>query len=86
LAKKCSGCGIELQSYDKTLPGFLPENKMGEKAPVCQRCFKISNYGAYLPIDLTEADYKNEVKSLLIDMHKKAKLKYQREVLSEINN
>lgn len=30
--------------------------------------------------------YKNEVKSLLIDMHKKAKLKYQREVLSEINN
>ena len=30
--------------------------------------------------------YKNEVRSLLIDMHKKAKLKYQREVLSEINN
>lgn len=68
MAKKCCGCGIELQSYDKTLPGYLPASKMGEKDPVCQRCFKISNYGAYLPIDLTEADYKNEVTKVLKKM------------------
>ena len=66
--KKCSGCGIELQSIDKTLPGYLPESKISEAHPVCQRCFKISNYGAYVPINLSESDYKNEVTKVLKNM------------------
>ena len=68
MAKKCSGCGIELQSEDKNLPGYLPESKIKEKDAICQRCFKISNYGAYLPIDLNDKDYKNEVLKVLKKM------------------
>lgn len=68
MAKKCSGCGIELHSEDKNLPGYLPENKIKEKDAICQRCFKISNYGAYLPIDLNDKDYKNEVLKVLKKM------------------
>lgn len=63
--KKCGGCGIILQSEDKDIPGYLPENKIKEAHPVCQRCFKIKNYGAYMPVSLTDADYKKEVTTLL---------------------
>lgn len=66
--RKCSGCGINLQSDDTKLPGYIPVNKIKDQHPVCQRCFKISNYGAYLPVSLTDADYKKEVMTILKDM------------------
>lgn len=67
--KKCSGCGIELQSKDSTKNGYLPQSVIEKNEfPVCQRCFKIKNYGSYLPIDLTDEDYKNEVKKLISAM------------------
>ena len=66
--KKCGGCGVELQSENKNIPGYLPENKIKEASPVCQRCFKIKNYGAYVPVSLTDADYKKEVTTILKNM------------------
>ena len=46
--KKCKGCGIELQSKDKNLPGYVVDMEQD----YCQRCFRLSHYG-----DIT--DFKN---------------------------
>ena len=44
--KKCAGCGIELQFEDKNREGYVPEEKfMTEENLLCQRCYKIKNYG-----------------------------------------
>lgn len=62
MSKKCIGCGIELQSDDENKNGYLPQNKLEEKGELyCQRCFKIKNYGKYLPVHLTRDDYRKEV-------------------------
>lgn len=60
--KVCIGCGIELQSDNPQKNGYLPENKLKEPHEhYCQRCFKIKNYGQYIPVRLTREDYKKEV-------------------------
>ncbi len=66
MKKVCIGCGIELQGIDKNKNGFLPteiiekeDNK--HKDLYCQRCFKIKNYGEYIPVTLTREDYRKEV-------------------------
>jgi hypothetical protein len=41
--KKCIGCGAELQSIDKTLPGYIDSSNI-EGKDYCERCFKIINY------------------------------------------
>lgn len=38
---KCQGCGITLQYLDPKLPGFTPK----EDSVLCQRCFRLRNYG-----------------------------------------
>ena len=40
--KKCIGCGAELQSIDKTLPGYIDASNI-EGKDYCERCFKIIN-------------------------------------------
>ncbi|SJZ44729.1 hypothetical protein SAMN02745174_00543 [Cetobacterium ceti] len=64
MAKKCIGCGIELQSENSSRNGYLPENVLnGEnKELLCQRCFKIKNYGQYIPVRMTREDYRDEVR------------------------
>lgn len=60
--KVCIGCGIELQSDNPQKNGYLPESKLKEPQDhYCQRCFKIKNYGQYIPVRLTREDYKKEV-------------------------
>lgn len=60
------GCGIELQSEDEKKEGYVPESVLAEKGnAICKRCFKIKNYGQYIPVKLTEEDYVKEVKKVL---------------------
>ena len=67
--KKCGGCGIPLQSEDKNKEGYLPANVIAETVdPICQRCFKISNYGAYIPVSFDNSHYVQEVKNVLKEM------------------
>lgn len=40
MIKKCLGCGIELQSKDKTKIGYTPK----ENSKYCLRCFRLKNY------------------------------------------
>ena len=49
ITKKCLGCGIELQCEDKNKEGFVPEEKLlTQENLLCQRCYKIKNYGQNL--------------------------------------
>ena len=46
ISKKCTGCGMELQFEDEKKEGYVPEEKfIMEGELLCQRCFKIKNYG-----------------------------------------
>ncbi|MDO5088957.1 MAG: ribosome biogenesis GTPase YqeH [Leptotrichiaceae bacterium] len=62
ILKKCIGCGIELQSENKENEGYVPEEKfITEEELLCQRCFKIKNYGQNIENSLTKEDYLKEV-------------------------
>ncbi|MEG0729928.1 MAG: GTPase, partial [Cetobacterium sp.] len=64
MIKKCVGCGIELQGSNSNKNGYLPESVLSSdsKELLCQRCFKIKNYGQYIPVKMTRDDYRLEVK------------------------
>lgn len=66
--KKCTGCGIELQGENPKLNGYLPTSVLDGKSKelLCQRCFKIKNYGEYLPVEMTKDDYREEVRRSLV--------------------
>ena len=43
MTKKCIGCGIELQTEDIKSEGYVDNIDKD----VCERCFKLKNYGQY---------------------------------------
>ena len=62
ITKKCLGCGIELQCEDKNKEGFVPEEKLlTQENLLCQRCYKIKNYGQNLANNFSSEDYRKEV-------------------------
>ena len=64
IKKKCTGCGIELQFEDKDREGYVPEEKfITEEELICQRCFKIKNYGQNRINTLKDEDYSKEVRN-----------------------
>lgn len=69
MRKKCIGCGIELQGDKPNSNGYLPKSVLegDSKELLCQRCFKIKNYGQYIPIKMTKEDYREEVKKSLVE-------------------
>ena len=44
--KKCSGCGAILQCENKDKIGYINKDKI-DTASLCERCFKLINYGEY---------------------------------------
>lgn len=68
MIKKCIGCGIELQGENPNRNGYLPKSVLEREENIellCQRCFKIKNYGQYIPIKMTKEEYREEVKKSL---------------------
>ena len=62
ISKKCTGCGMELQFEDEKKEGYVPEEKfMTEENLLCQRCYKIKNYGQNIGNNLKKEDYSKEV-------------------------
>lgn len=51
--KKCVGCGIILQDNDIHGDGYISSNDHN----LCERCFKIKNYGQNKIINVTNNDY-----------------------------
>lgn len=58
--KKCVGCGIELQNTDKNSLGYV--NSLDND--LCERCFKLLNYGEYKNVSLNNNDY-NKILDLI---------------------
>lgn len=56
MTKKCKGCGSNLQYVDPYLEGFIQEKNF-EKSDLCERCFRIRNYGEYKKIEKTNQDF-----------------------------
>lgn len=55
MIKKCIGCGITLQTKDKSIEGYVDDiNK-----EICERCFKLKYYGEYKEVTLDNKDYQN---------------------------
>jgi len=57
---KCIGCGINLQNKDINTIGYTTniENKL------CERCFKLKNYGKYQTVSLDNEDYLKIINSI----------------------
>ena len=53
MIKKCNGCGINLQSTNKDKEGYVDDLNKN----ICERCFKLKNYGEYKITSLTNNDY-----------------------------
>ncbi len=60
---KCCGCGVKLQSIDKSLPGFIESSilsSLGEES-YCSRCYNIIHYGKHFDPILSNKDYYNKI-------------------------
>ena len=51
--KKCSGCGIVLQTLDKDKDGYVASLDK----ELCYRCFRLKNYGEYKKVEKNNLDY-----------------------------
>ena len=58
--KKCKGCGVVLQDENVLLEGYTTslDNDL------CQRCFKMKNYGEYQVVNKTNQEYIDILKSV----------------------
>ena len=57
---KCLGCGVELQKQDKTKLGYT----INMEKSLCERCFRIENYGEYKKITKDNNEYINILKEV----------------------
>ena len=51
--KKCLGCGVELQDENMLLDGYT----VNLENDLCQRCFRLKNYGEYRATTKTNEEY-----------------------------
>lgn len=60
---KCQGCGVTLQFIDKEELGFA--NNVESK--ICERCFRLKNYGEYKSVNLNNKDYEQIINNIKDD-------------------
>jgi len=70
---KCEGCGIEIQSSDPKMAGYIPEEVLKERIEnnekvVCKRCFKLKHYNYLMPIKI-ESDFSGELDRILTNFN-----------------
>lgn len=53
----CEGCGVPLQSEDKSKAGFLPKSAWNNEQVICQRCFRLKHYNEVQDVDYSDDDY-----------------------------
>ena len=57
---KCIGCGSVLQTTDSTKAGYITK----PDSILCERCFKIKNYGEYIPVIKEENEFEVMLKEI----------------------
>lgn len=63
MMKKCNGCGAILQKENPELEGFVREANF-DKSDICERCFRIKNYGDYKQVEKSNIDFINILKKI----------------------
>lgn len=60
MTKKCTGCGILLQNINSNSLGYTDnlDNNL------CQRCFRLKNYGEYQNVNLNNNDFQKIINSI----------------------
>ena len=58
--KRCSGCGVLLQDQNLLQEGYTTSLEND----VCQRCFRMKNYGEYQVVTKSNDDYLKILKSV----------------------
>lgn len=59
----CRGCGAKFQTFDPNSEGYIKaENR--EKSTLCERCFKIKNYGEYQKITKKNEEFFDVLKKI----------------------
>ncbi len=58
--KKCQGCGVELQVDNMLQPGYVTSLDQD----LCQRCFRLKNYGEYQVVVKKTSEYIDILKSV----------------------
>ena len=53
----CIGCGVEIQTADKTKLGYAPPSALEKDKIICQRCFKLKHYNEVQDVSLTDDDF-----------------------------
>ena len=57
---KCTGCGINLQTTNNTNLGYTTNIE----TKLCERCFRLKNYGEYKAVSLNNKDYTKIISSI----------------------
>ena len=60
MTKKCMGCGAILQNNDQNKDGFIDSLDKS----ICERCFRLRNYGEYREVDLNNDDCLKIIKDI----------------------
>lgn len=53
----CVGCGVYIQTEDKTKLGYAPPAALKKEQVVCQRCFRLKHYNEVQDVHLTDDDF-----------------------------
>ncbi|QDP40676.1 ribosome biogenesis GTPase YqeH [Radiobacillus deserti] len=53
----CQGCGVEVQSEDETVPGYVPASALNKEVVICKRCFRLKHYNEIHDVSYTDDDF-----------------------------
>ncbi|UFT97846.1 ribosome biogenesis GTPase YqeH [Radiobacillus kanasensis] len=53
----CQGCGVDVQSDDETLPGYVPASALKKEPIICKRCFRLKHYNEIQDVSYTDDDF-----------------------------
>ncbi|WP_019120018.1 ribosome biogenesis GTPase YqeH [Brevibacillus massiliensis] len=54
---QCAGCGVAIQTEDKTKQGYAPLSALNRDVVICQRCYRIKHYNEVAPVDMEDDDF-----------------------------
>lgn len=57
MEKKCPGCGAVLQTVDDQQEGYIPATLYDSEDAICQRCYRLRNYGEFITIPLASDEF-----------------------------
>ncbi|WP_216828997.1 ribosome biogenesis GTPase YqeH [Alkalihalobacterium elongatum] len=53
----CAGCGVKVQTTDKSQLGYAPTSALERDVVICQRCFRLKHYNEVQDVELTDDDF-----------------------------